>query len=351
VSAVHKAPKPLAAPLTLPRLSGTVPRAVVPRLLASSNAAISRFLIDARVFGEGDVPASWDDSLRACEQALAARIRREMGPLHCLNPGFGMHVLDVNGNHIHGYGRGHPADKPRAYAKVEVDWGELDEHEWPIGQRLQALEDALPGLGRTVLRVLRAQCALAYPLFTPDIACDVASYVYWSGEDDEEAALDLECGDDEPLRETMRNEMVTRALLNQSYPEWARQGMGRSAKKRPDECSLRRAAQTIADPRLRQIVTDALALSRLRLDDVFTPDIEGEYIGFGAVLSWEAGDVTTRIYDDLLQLAHQSECCDRMGELCIPLNDPGALDAWLRAMRPRFKAIGLIDRLIRQLST
>ena len=94
----------------------------------------------------------------------------------------------------------------------------------------------------------------------------------------------------------------------------------------------------------------ALALSRLTLTDDFKPDIEGEYIGFGAVLSWDKGDVTTRIYDDLLNLAHQAEYCDRMGEVMIPLGDPGALDAWFQRMGQRFEAIGLIDRLIYALS-
>ena len=101
---------------------------------------------------------------------------------------------------------------------------------------------------------------------------------------------------------------------------------------------------------MRQIAADALALSRLTITDEFLPDMDGEYIGFGAVLSWDEGDVTTRIYDDLLQMAHQAEFCDRMGEAQIPMSDPGALGAWFHRMGQRFEAIGLIDRLIHALS-
>jgi PRTRC genetic system protein F len=311
---------------------------VVPGLLASANAAVSRFLIDAAVFGEADVPASCDDSLRACELALAACIRRALGPLYCLRPGFAMHVLDAEGLTIGSHSTGRADDAPRSYRAVEICWGETNEQEWPIGQALQALEAALPGLGRTILQVLRERCALVYPLFTPDIACDAARYVYW-------------CGEDQQEREAMRSEMLTRAMLDECFPKWAREWMGRSAKRRGGRCNLRHAAGTVTEPRLRQIIADAVALSRLSFEeDAFRPDIEGEYIGFGAVLSWVEGDVTTRIYDDLLQIAHQGECCERMGELRIPLDDPGALGAWLRAMRPRFKAIRLIDRLIHQLS-
>lgn len=336
--------------LALPRLSCNVPRTVVPGVLATANATIARFLLDADVFDEADIPESWDDSLRACEQALAARIRREIGPLHCLSPGFGMHVLDANGHNIGGYTYGKPAAKRPAYGAIEVYWVETNEQEWPVGPGLQALEAALPGLGHTILQVLRQRCANVYPLFTPDIACDVASLLYWCGEEDEEVALDMNCGDDEEEREAMRSEMLTRAELEQAYPKWARQWSGRSAEKRVGRCSLRHAAKVITDPRLRQIVTDAQALSNLHCDDSFRSEVEGEYVGFGAVLSWGEGDVTTRIYDDLLQMAHESEFCERMGELTIPLSDPGAFGAWLRTMQPRFKAIRLIDRLIHELA-
>ncbi|PND30196.1 PRTRC system protein F [Achromobacter pulmonis] len=350
MNAVRQPSPASAMPLTLPRLSGAVPRTVVPGVLAAANTRIARFLIDADVFGAADIPESWDDSLRACEQAIAACIRREIGPLHCLRPGFGMHVLDADGFPIGGYSVGRASDKPRVYTAVEVYWGETSEQAWPVGQRLQALEAALPGLGRTVLQALREGCAQVYPLFTPDIACDVASMIYWCGEENEEIALDMNCGDDEKEREAMRCDMLTRAELDETYPEWVRQWMGQTAKKRPGRCSLRRAVKTLTDPGLRQIAADALSLSRLQCDDTFRPEIEGEYVGFGAVLSWEDGDLTTRIYDDLLQLAHQSEFCERMGEFTIALNDPGALGAWVRAMRPRFRAIGLIDRLIHQLA-
>lgn len=209
-----------------------------------------------------------------------------------------------------------------------------------------------------MLQVLREQSRYVYPLFTPDIADDVASYVYWQGESDEEAALDMMCdGDDEADREAMRDEMLSRRMLDEAYPEWARRWLVRPDKgvrrrKGSDEwrpCSLRRAVKTLTDPRMRQIAADALTLSRLSLGDDFRPEIESEYIGFGAVLSWDEGDVPTRIYDDLLKLAHQTEFCDRMGEVLIPLDDPGALDVCFQRMGQRFEAIALIDRLIRAL--
>lgn len=46
---------------------------------------------------------SFDDSMRACEQALSQWVAREIGPLHCLRPSFHMQVLDGHGNYIDQY--------------------------------------------------------------------------------------------------------------------------------------------------------------------------------------------------------------------------------------------------------
>ena len=344
---------PVAPMLALPSLQTVIPLAVASMSQASANAALCRFLIASGAVREDDLPEGEADPLKACQRAIDAWIKRQIGPLHCLEPRFAINVLDEHGHH--------PAmrsGQPAPYAQLDVYWCEYREAEWPVGRSLEALNEAMPHLGATVLQVLRQQCRYVYPLFTPDIADDVASYVYWQGEMDEEAALDMMCEDrDDADREAMREEMVTRRMLDDAYPEWARRWLVRPDKSaggrrrtpawRP--CSLRRAARTLTDPHQRQIAADALALSRLTLTDDFHPDIEGEYIGFGAVLSWEEGDVTTRIYDDLLNLAHQSDYCDRMGEVLIPLDDPGALQAWFLRMGQRFEAIALIDRLIHAL--
>lgn len=344
---------PVAPMLALPSLQPGIPLAVASMSQASANAALCRFLIASGAVREDDLPEGEADPLKACQRAIDAWIKRQIGPLYCLEPRFAINVLDEHGQH--------PAMRsgpPAPYAQLDVYWCEYREAEWPVGRSLEALNEAMPHLGATVLQVLRQQGRYVYPLFTPDIADDVASYVYWQGEMDEEAALDMMCEDsDDADREAMREEMVTRRMLDDAYPEWARRWLVRPDKSaggrrrtpawRP--CSLRHAARTLTDPHQRQIAADALALSRLTLTDDFHPDIEGEYIGFGAVLSWEEGDVTTRIYDDLLNLAHQSEYCDRMGEVLIPLDDPGALQAWFLRMGQRFEANALIDRLIHAL--
>lgn len=340
-------------PLVLPRLGVAVPRKIVPGRLGAANAAITRFLLDAQAFGEADVPTAFDDSMRACEQALSRWISRQIGPLRCLLPSFHMQVLDSHGNYIDLHRGGDRGELP-SYGGVEISWSETSVQEWPVGERLQSLEAVRPGLGATVLHVLHRQSLHAYPLFTPEVARDAASWVYWYGEEDEETALDMQCGEDEAERDAARAEMVTRDLLDDAFPEWARTWPGRRQRDTGragwQAIDLRRALPSVADPKLHSIVVDAIALARLRIDDAFRCDCDGEFVGFGAVLSWSESDLTTRVFDDLMQQAHEGECYDRIGEVQMALNTSSAMKKWQQAMRPRFKAIGLIDRLIYGLS-
>jgi len=333
--------------LALPRIGLQVPRSIAPGALLAANATVSRFLIEAEAFDEDDIPVAWSDSLDACRQALDGWLKRQIGALHCLKPRFALHMVSRDGDYYRYYGSQPPKDFD--FGAVEASWCEYHEQEWPVGPGLEALSARVPGLGSVVLHVLGRQSAFVYPLFTPDIASDVTTYLYWCGEDDEETALDMNCGEDEEEREAMRAEMVSKATLEASYPAWARR-WPRGLELAQCARFLRRAIKRLSDASAKAMAEDALALTRLEVDDSFRPDIDGEFVGFGAVLSWIEGDVTTRIYDDLLNLAHQGEYCEHMGEVRVPLDDPGAFAAWQRAMASRFEAIRLIDRLIHHLS-
>jgi PRTRC genetic system protein F len=315
--------------LVIPRIGAQVPCSVTPTSLTANNAALSRFLIEAEAFTEADIPAAWDDSLSACQQALDAWLKREIGPLHCLAPGFYLRAC--------------------AYERVEIVWSETDVQEWPVGKGLERLNACLPGLGTVVFHILCCKSESVYPLFTPCLAFETCSSLYWCGLDNEEDALDMNYGDDEEEeREIARAEMVTSAVMEASCPAWARGGP-RGVALRYFTRFLRRALKRLTGE-ARQVAADALALALLEFDGSYAPDAEGLFVGFGGVLSWQQRDVTVHIFEDLVNYAYQCEGFDYMGETEIPLNDPAAFGAWQRSMRPRFKAIGLIDRLIHRLS-
>ena len=170
--------------------------------------------------------------------------------------------------------------------------------------------------------------------------------MYWYGEEDETFALDEACGDDEEARAVMLNEMVTKARLTEAFPAWSLAWQPATL----DASRLARVAEDNGDAFTRDVVALLTRLARLKIKDDCRPEIDGEFIGFGAVLSWRTDDLTVRVYDDLINAAHQAEFCDVMGEVFFDLREPRAMRAWQRKMRGRFEAISLIDKLIWRLS-
>lgn len=333
--------------LTLPRILAGVPRSIAPAALLAANTVVPRFLMDAQAFAESDLPPVWTDSLDACRQAMQGWLQRQLGPLHCLNPRFALRLLSRDSEPYGAYLSQTP--KPQDIGGVEVTWGEDEAGEWSVGAGLTALNRMAPGLGVIVLHVLRWQSGRVYPLFTPEIACDMASCLYWQGEEDEQEALYSACGDDTEAREAMREEMVCKSDLEAEYPSWARRWPHRLQLR---QCVrlLRRNLKRPLEPAAKSIAADAMALAMLNIEDKFRVDSDCEFVGFGAVLSWEEGDLTTRLYDDMVNLAYQGEYCDVMGEVQVELDDPSGFGAWQQAMADRFEAIRLIDALIHGLS-
>ncbi|MCL2591251.1 MAG: PRTRC system protein F [Betaproteobacteria bacterium] len=322
---------------TLPRIDARIPQAILPALMIQSRSALPQYLMEAEALSEADIPLSWECSFDACQDAMKSWIQREIGELHCLEPSFHLGLSHAEEN------------VPFCDGSVFVEWRDDGKYQWAVGEKLEALNTLLPGLGAIVLHVLCRQSAPAYPLFVPDVALDTASFLYWYGYEDEELVIDDVCGDDEEERENMRESMVTLADFKAVVPVWA---LNWPRGLTLEYCSryLRRSLRKLTDPAARQIAADALSLSLLQFETSYAEDFEGNYVGFGAVLSWAENDVTVRVYDDLCELAGQSEYCELIGEVELSPTEPKQFSEWQQDMRPRFEAIRLIDRLIHALS-
>jgi PRTRC genetic system protein F len=329
---------------TLPRLASDIPHKIVPRRLTAADAKVARFLLAARTVQERDIPDTWDSVLDVCQAALDTWVKRELGPLHCLSPGFCMTLIGDTDPYLPETMQAN-TNEPFEYTSVNIRWHETSTQQWVVGAKLEALEHAAPGMGQAVLAILQRQGCFVYPVFTPEQACYQASLQYWWGEEDEKTALDMNCDNDED-REAMLADMVTRQTLNDAFPAWA---VNIPNRKLPIP-TLKRLCATVSDPMLGAIAADSLALAQLKLDSRYQPEVDGECLGWGALLSWNEDDVAVRIYDDMANSAYESEYFDHIGELEIPLDAPQALRAWQREMRVRFKAIRLIDSLIYQLA-
>jgi PRTRC genetic system protein F len=325
----------------LPRLGGDIPHAIMPHKLARANANIARFLVDAKSIRQADIPAQWRDMIEVCAGALNGWLQRELGELHCIAPQFVLRPV------MPSYaGCASPSNTaPPETGQVEVVWFQ-HERQWVIGKGVERLEQQMPRLGATVLDLLERKGRFVYPLFVPRIAHEIASMLYWYGEADETMAIEECCGDDVQAQAEMYEDMVTKADIDAAYPDWALSWKPPVLKK----TELMQVIQSCDDTYVKDVASLALQLSCMRINVSFQPEIEGEYIGFGAVLSWREDDLTVRIYDDLLNSAHEGEFCDLVGEVGFDLSDPQAMQAWQRTMRHRFKAMRLIDRLIWLLS-
>src|SRR6202158_3417111 len=316
----------------LPCLDARVPLELTPRRLASANATVARFLREAKAVREGDIPAAWNDELLVCQGALDAWIKREIGALHCLAPQFVLRPVLGSARDP----RGSPTQKVE-YSQIQISWFQQDEQQWAVGRGLDRLEEATPTLGATALHLLDEHSRYVYPVFTPRTAQDVASMMYWYGEEDETFALEEACADDEEARAAMREEMVTKASMTEAFPVWALAWHPKAL----NASALAQIAERGGDAFTRDVAALLTKLARLKIKDDYRPEIDGEFIGFGAVLSWRADDLTVRVYDDLINNAHQGEFCDVMGDVFFDLNEPRAMGAWQRKMRSRLQAIRL----------
>lgn len=346
------------SPLTLARLHTAVPHVLVPPTLRGENAKLARYLLQASTqagaqvgaFRASDVPRRWSDPLAVCRTALERWVRRHTGPLRCIEPRFWLEPLAASPNSTLNYtsasrGGGKKTSEDVRFETVRLAWC-CEVRQWPVGAGLEGLEHLLPGLGATALNILTQRSDWIAPLFTPVVAEYWAEWLYWYGDRDEEAALQENCGDDEQAKEAMRADMVTRAKLDAAFPAWALYPW----QHRLPSAALKAAVTAGWPGSAAQVVADLLRLDRLKVQDDCRPDIDGEFIGFAAVLSWSEDDMTVRIFDDGVNLASQAEYCDIAGERMVSMAAPEEMAAWLKGMRRRMRVMALVDRLIWRLA-
>lgn len=307
-------------------------------------ARLAQYLIDARAIttrNRGPTNGSFYD---VCERTLAIWLAKHIGDVQCFAPLFELQPVT-------GEVRQHCAsplnnEEPEAPESLEMIWKETSVCHWGVGAGLDYLEQCVPTLGSTVLDIMERKGAHVYPLFTPSMALDEASYLYWRGEHDEALALDEDCGDDKEAREAMANDMITRATIEAAFPPWALD----YNRPRLTHAELVRLTAEYPCPYVQRAGELAAALESTRTTAQYCPEEEGMFIGFGAVLCWLDGDLTVQISDDYANLAWQTEYCDEIGKVTFSLSEPDALRRWMRKVAPTLTAIRLLDGLLLHLT-
>lgn len=325
----------------IPLLSPSIPKRIVPISGQRREARLAMNILDAGLMSGRLTARHANDPLHTCQAQLQGWIRDRLQDLQCLQIGFRLR-LGTNRPLYFGETIAEAADE------ALVTWF-AECNAFAVGAALDRLEQIEPGLGASVLSVIDEKSALLVPVFTPwDVMCTAQEH-YWYGETDEREALAERCAENEAEREAIREEMVTRDKIDAAFPAWATEWTGR--RQRLARRALQRIGREARSPRVRAVVQDTLALSRLEMGDEYRPDIDGWFLGFGAVLTWRTSDIAVRVFDDYANEASQGDFGDWMGEFRFDLDDADAVRTWADAMEVRFEGIRLLDRLIHSLST
>lgn len=340
----------LTAGLQLPTIGDDVPRCYSPAKRRCVSGIIAQFLLDAGVIARASFPTAVLSVDHVCDTVLDQWLHDQIGPLQCLSL-----YVEMKASHW----RNAPDDEQREQCPYDASeaaeiqglhvwWSASDVRRWVIGPALDDLERQLPGLGKAVWSVMDGQARRCYPLFTPVVALEQASYLYWLGGEDETEALELlreEGGSDEDVAA-----IVTLQDFKEAFPAWTLLSTPDGNHADADVALLRQAEVRLGDPQQRRIAALALALAGVDIDRDYAVRTEYDNIGYGAVLCWMEDDLTVRVSEAMAENAYASDYCDLIGETVIPIDEPLAMQDWMRHSVPHLEAIRLIDQLLWELA-
>jgi PRTRC genetic system protein F len=349
VSIIGSAPCPAlfhaaAGGLSLPRISAAVPLCIEDLRRTADKVRIFDNFLAAGIVSPEDIPPDISKPLEAARTTLNAWLHRELGSLRVL----GLALVACKERQYH-----EDADQ------IVISW--YIRHQpilVPVGASLTALDASYAGLGAAIIAAItNATCHRTVDFFMPDDALDYASYYQWQGESDETAYLDT-CTDDLEERAEIEESIVKRKDFDDAMPAWAmprwthfREAAARTPRRRkPRKVSIDWAAAiaAVADSQ-RDLVQACQQLSALRFRGDCQIQSDGEFTGWAAVLSWnESPDVVEQMFDDMMNNIFNGggESYEESGTHRVPVGDVRAMRAWARLMRPRLKAIRLLDDIL-----
>lgn len=205
-------------------------------------------------------------------------------------------------------------------------------------KRLGKVEADTKGLGEAAIHWITRAGYHTMDVMTPEVARDIAEYLWWQGENDEQAwreNLSFEGYEQEDI-----DSMIGPAKFEASFPSWVL---------KPAEPNLAALKPKTNDgKKVLEILREMEAIAEPgALLPYLLPDSH-DRIYWGAYLGWrEDGCAVFRLLDDHFEMANQGG--DYMTELngveVIPL-EAEAFKQWKRRMEKGFRMLNLLDRLI-----
>lgn len=215
-----------------------------------------------------------------------------------------------------------------------------------VGSRLLALEESVPGLGRTALEVAQTAGARTAGCWSPLFVQELASYIYWRGASSQEEWIEeLESSGEDPEEYSFSPEQY-----EDGFPvDWAI-----STKRVLDGFSLIQALDH-PDPTVGDVAEKLCEVIRLMDQGAMFPgaqETDREPVYRGALIRWDGDDPVQQVIDDHIEYANQG--CDGYTTLCSVWDVKITREAfaeWLKRYRLGLQLYKSLDQLLVMLHT
>lgn len=328
--------QPFSCALPLPAIPSTVPsRYEIRHDLKKTVQTLLAFL-DLGMVSETDLVEPWRSESEVLRRAFNRFIEQEGSGLTLFSPRV------VIADSLDGY------EAPEPGEDILFCFYSTSMESLFIGNRTARIEKACPGLGETLLfQIEKALCATFYCV-TPERCLDLARYIYWQGEDDEQQVVEEMLSEGENP-DTM--EIYRRSDYLAHLPGWAAE----SREKLPPD-RLREIART-GKGLVKEAAETALELAAEHIEDYRPPRFDefiGDNIDPALYVRWMEEDDVGRVFDDFYQYAIQSESTDMHGYISSKPDKKGVGKAledirqFFRLLRALEKAFSLIGERVEE---
>lgn len=324
----------------LPRLAPEIPVRLHDANQLALQAEVALLLNRAGLLHRRDVQRLFDSPYDYTQAALERWLRQGTGELRTIQPWLQMTLSPDESGRLE-------------YVELVNEFSFCGVHY--IGDGLEDLERRAPGLAAAAVDALDDQWAC--PFFLPGDAYDWVVRGEWMGEDDENEAIRLNCKT-QKQREEMREAMITRKEVDDTYPGWLIASRSGTPTPLPTNEELARmadlpddigavAAAVLTVRRTTQSYVDARRNAGVGLDDPDETDDDSMFFGYSHVLAWRRDDdITERVCDDLYNVARQNGVDRAVDRATVEASCPAHLARWARGQRLRHRALRALDQLL-----
>jgi len=265
---------------------------------------------------------------------------REIGPL------FDFKVISAKASLLIPSNTGNfigPMGEPQCAIVFNADYPNV----YQVGAVMDALETQNTGLGCTALSVIDFTISQFGIAFTPSGALEMASHLYWQGDDEETTVLQQY-----EEEEVSIDDLVTREKIFHGIPEWAYDCKARASLKLPAEDFARIAGEmsgTAFGPFLAHIVR----INNLLENPACWPDVPEDFPCTEpmVVLRWRGEDDNLlAVFDDYFEYESQGEQAPYTGSIIFQLTEHDLSNALMR-VRHTAKTLRALDDALFALDT